>query len=98
MAQLLLQILVVLYASVGIVNAIAYFPTIKDLWFEKKPSANISSYIIWTACSAVSFSYALFILSDLLVRIVTGLNLVCCIIILFLSIGLRYRNKKSKRI
>ncbi|MBS3073431.1 hypothetical protein J4465_01385 [Candidatus Pacearchaeota archaeon] len=91
MVNLLLQILIFAYASVGIIATIGYIPTIKDLWFHKKMSANISSYIIWTFCSAITFLYALLIISDLLLEIVTGLNFACCAIILILSILLVYR-------
>lgn len=91
MTEILLQILIFAYASVGVVATIGYIPTIKDLWFHKKMSANISSYIIWTACSGIAFLYALFILPDLLFRIVSGLNFASCALILLLSVALKYR-------
>ena len=91
MAEILLQILIFAYASVAVVATIGYIPTIKDLWFHKKMSANISSYIIWTACSGIAFLYSLFILPDLLFRIVSGLNFASCALILLLSIALKYR-------
>ena len=90
MTALLLQLLIVAYASVGVVATIGYLPTIKDLYFRKKMSANISSYIIWTACSGTAFLYSLFILPDLLFRIVSGLNFACCALILILSLRLKY--------
>ncbi len=85
------QILILAYASVGVVATIGYIPTIKDLWLYKKPSANNNSYIIWTACSGITFLYSLFILHDLLFRIVSGLNFVSCALILCLGIMLQYR-------
>lgn len=85
------QILIFAYASVGVIATIGYIPTIKDLWMHKKMSANISSYAIWTLCSGITFSYSLFILSDLLFRIVSGLNFACCAIILLLITILKYR-------
>jgi hypothetical protein len=91
MTNLLLQILIFAYASVGVVATIGYIPTIKDLWHHKKMSANISSYIIWTLTSGITFLYALFILPDMLFRIVSGLNFTCCAIILILSLSLYYR-------
>jgi len=89
MAEILLQLLIIAYACVGVIATIGYIPTIKDLLFHKKKSANITSYIIWTLCAGITFLYALFILQDLLVKIVTGLNFVCCAIILLLSLRLK---------
>jgi hypothetical protein len=89
MQGLLLKILIVAYASVGVVATIGYIPTIKDLWLRRKMSANISSYVIWTASSGTAFLYSLFILKDLLFRIVSGLNFVCCVLILMLIIFLK---------
>jgi len=87
--EILLKILIVAYASVGVISIIGYWPTIKDLLFNRIKSANVDSYIIWTITAVVSLLYALFILDDWLVRIVMGLNLACCFIIMVLSIRLR---------
>lgn len=91
MTEILLQILIFAYASVGIVATIGYIPTVKDLWHHKKMSANISSYVIWTACSGITVLYSLFILPDLLFQIVSGLNFASCALILLLSVALKYR-------
>lgn len=91
MAELLQQILIFAYAGVALVGTVGYIPTIKDLWLHKKKSANISSYVIWTACSGVTVLYSLFILPDLLFQIVSWLNLVSCAVILLLSIALKSR-------
>lgn len=91
MSEILLQILIFAYASVGVVATIGYIPTIKDLWHHKKMSANISSYVIWTACSGITVLYSLFILPDLLFQIVSGLSFLSCALILLLSIALKYR-------
>ena len=88
MKELLLNTLVVTYGATGIVALIGYWPTIKDLYHHKKPSANVSSYIIWTATCGIAFLYAMFILPDLLLRIVSGINFVACLTVLSLSIGL----------
>jgi len=90
--NILLQALIVAYACTGIIATIGYWPTIKDLYHYKKQSANVNSYIIWTLSAMITFLYALFILQDLLVRIVTGLNFASCFLILILSINLK--NKK----
>ncbi|MDP1760440.1 MAG: hypothetical protein Q8L01_03295 [Candidatus Woesebacteria bacterium] len=89
MKEILLQALIIAYGGVGIVGFIAYWPTIKDLYFHKKPSANISSYVLWTATSGIAFLYSLFILPDLLFRAVSGMNFIACTIVLFLSIRLK---------
>lgn len=89
MSNLFLQLLTIAYALVGVIATIGYFPTIKDLWIHKKKSANINSYLIWTLCSGITFLYSLFILPDLLFRIVSGLNFGSCAIVLLLSIRLK---------
>ncbi|MCU0652740.1 MAG: hypothetical protein MUD10_00580 [Candidatus Pacebacteria bacterium] len=71
MAELLIRILAVAYGSVGIIGIIAYWPTIRDL-INKKPSANLSSYSIWVATNLVTFLYSLFVVDDLLFRLVSG--------------------------
>jgi len=91
MSGILLQALIVAYASVGVITIIAYWPTIKDL-YHKKPSANMSSYVLWTAASGIAFLYSLFILPDLLFRIVSGLNFGASALVLLLSINLRYNS------
>ena len=94
--ETLLTIIAFLYASTGIIATIGYFPTIRDLT-KKIASANINSYIIWTFCGAVTFLYALLVVSDLLLQIVTGLNFVSCAIILVLALKLKYQSPKPKR-
>lgn len=87
---LLSQALIVAYAGVGVLVTIGYLPTMKDLYLHKKKSANTHSYIIWTLCTAITLLYSIFILPDLLFRIVSGLNFLCCALILALCIRLRY--------
>ncbi|MEK6809301.1 MAG: hypothetical protein AABY40_01375 [Nanoarchaeota archaeon] len=91
MTELLLQIIILAYASAGVVSTIGYIPTIKDLWHHKKMSANISSYVIWTVSSGVTVLYSWFILPDLLFQIVSGLSFVSCALILLLGIILKYK-------
>jgi len=88
--EFILTIIAFLYASTGIIATIGYFPTIRDL-MKKIASANINSYIIWTFCSLITFLYALLVISDLLLEIVTGLNFVSCAIILILALKLKYK-------
>jgi uncharacterized protein with PQ loop repeat len=91
MKEILMQALIIAYAGVGVVGLIAYWPTIKDL-YHQKPSANISSYMLWTATAGIGFLYSLFILPDLLLRIVVGMNFGACSLVLFLR--LKIRNKR----
>ncbi|MFH1228130.1 MAG: hypothetical protein V1701_09545 [Planctomycetota bacterium] len=89
MKPILLNLLVMAYGATGIVGFIAYWPTIKDLYYHKKPSANISSYVLWTATSGIAFLYAMFVLPDLLFIIVSGMNFAACALVLLLSIRLK---------
>jgi len=93
MDNIFLQILIFAYAGVGIIATIGYIPTIKDLLINKRMSANINSYLIWSFCSGVAFLYSLFVLPDFLFRVVSGLNFLCCTLILFLSIYLSFSRK-----
>jgi len=88
--EIILTILAFLYASTGIIATIGYIPTIKDLT-KKIASANIHSYVIWIFCSSITFLYALFVISDLLLEIVTGLNFASCATILILALKLKYK-------
>ena len=90
MKGILLQVLTVAYAGVGIIGIIAYWPMIKDIYFHKKSSANVTSYILWTITSGIAFIYSIFILPDLLFRIVSGTNFAACALILYLSVKLQY--------
>lgn len=90
MEELLLRLLIIAYASAGVIETIAYWPTIKDLYHHKKPSANITSYVLWTVTTGIAFLYSIFILPDLLFRIVSGLNFGACALIILLSINLKY--------
>ncbi len=92
MQELFLQLLRFAYGAVGLITFIAYFPTIKDLYVYKKPSANISSYILWTTTSGIALLYGLFILSDMLFISVSAVSFFACAIVLVLSIRLK-RNK-----
>ncbi|MBN2459442.1 hypothetical protein JXB28_04105 [Candidatus Woesearchaeota archaeon] len=87
--NLLFNALIFAYAGVGVVQTIGYWPTLKDLYYKKKKSANISSYAIWTFCSGITFLYAVFILPDLLFQAVSGVEFAACAAILLFSIRLK---------
>jgi len=94
MYEILLTLLAVAYLSTGIIAIIGFWPTIRDL-YQKKPSANITTYIVWTFASVVGVLYGLFVLKDLLYRIVSILNLIGCFVILILAI--RLKSKKQRK-
>ena len=89
MKENLLNLLMFAYACEGIISIIAYWPTIKDLYFHKKESANVRSYTIWTFTSGIAFLYSVFILPDLLFRIVSGIGFLLCATVLFLALRLK---------
>jgi hypothetical protein len=92
MKELLPNILIAAYGATGIVALIGYLPTIKDLHKDKKASANISSYILWTITAGVTFLYSLFILPNLPFQLVSGTNFLACAIVLILSVSLKRKN------
>jgi len=91
MKEFLLQSLRVAYGLVGGIGIAGYWPTIKDLHHHKKPSANTLSFVLWTTAGVITFLYSIFILQDLLFRIISGLHFVSCSLILFLL--LRFAKK-----
>lgn len=94
MTDILLNLLVLAYAATGIISLTAYWPTIKDLYFYKKKSANIQSYAIWMITTGITVLYSMFVLADLPFRIVAWVNFICVVIILTLSVGLSRKIKK----
>lgn len=88
MKEILLKILIIAYATQAIIALVAYWPTIKDLLNGKK-SANMASYLLWSACAGIGFLYSLFILPDTLFRIVSGVNFLACTTILILVLRLK---------
>jgi hypothetical protein len=92
MTEYLIYILTFLYGLGGIITFIGYFPTIKDLW-NKKASANIQTYIIWTITMFIASLYGIFVLKDATFILVVNLQLLACAIILILGIRLKYKSK-----
>jgi len=96
MQDILVQLLVFSYAATGAVGFIGYLPTIKDLYYHRNKSANNMSYFIWTICTFITFLYALFILDDLLFRIMSAFNLFACTLIFTLSVRFKPKNATPK--
>ncbi len=87
MQQTFLTILTVLYGASGIVTSAEFFPTILDLW-GRKPSANASTYWIWTTTTLLTSLYAIFVVRDLVFSIVINFQLAACLITLILRLRL----------
>lgn len=81
-----------IYGIGGIVTFLGFIPTMKDLW-QNKPSANISTYIIWTLTTFFTSLYAIFIIKDIAFIVVINLQLLACLIVLVLRWRLKYLTK-----
>jgi hypothetical protein len=85
MKELFLDGLAIAYMGAGIICCIAYFPTIRDLYLNKKASANTTTYILWTITALITLHYSFFILPDILFKIISVANFICCLAVLLLS-------------
>lgn len=94
MQENFIYILTFLYGLGGIITFIGYFPTIKDLW-NKKASANIHTYLIWTLTTVVTSLYGFFVLKNLTFILVVNLQLIACAFILILALKLRYFQRRT---
>lgn len=88
MENIFIAALTFLYGLGGIITFVGFIPTIRDLW-QKKPSANLTTYLVWTSTTFITSLYAIFILKDLLFSVVINLQLLACIIILVLRIRIK---------
>lgn len=96
MNELFIKLLTFAYGIGGVVTFLGFMPTVKDLW-NKKPSANTWTYIIWTTTTLLTSLYGFFILQDLVFNIVINLQLAACIIVLFLRIRLTIHLSKPRK-
>jgi len=88
MKEPFINVLTVLYGISGLVTFAGFFPTMIDLW-KGKPSANISTYIVWTVTTLTASVYGFFVFNDLMFNIIINLQLLACIIVLILRIRLK---------
>ena len=88
MKEYFLYALTFIYGIGGLVTFAGFFPTIKDLW-HKKPSANASTYIIWTTTTFIASLYGFFILQNLIFNLVVNLQLAACLTVLILRLRLK---------
>jgi hypothetical protein len=96
MKELFLDGLAIAYVGAGIICCIAYLPTIKDLYCHKKNSANTTTYVLWTITALITLLYSFFILPDILFRIISIANFICCLLVLLLSITTATRTIEKK--
>jgi len=92
MKEYFIYILIFVYGLGGIITFIGYFPTIKDLW-NKKASANVHTYLIWTITMFITSLYGFFVIKDLVFILVVNLQFLSCAFILALSLKLKYTKK-----
>lgn len=97
MKELFLEGLSISYAFAGFVCCIAYFPTIRDLYFDKKTNVNTTTYFLWTITALITLLYSFYILSDVLVRIISIANFVLCAVILYLSLSKVSRDELASK-
>lgn len=86
-------ILTFLYSIGWIVTFLWFLPTMRDL-YNKKPSANISTYIVWWITTFITSLYGIFILKDLVFIIVINLQLLATIMVLVLRVRLSLLKNK----
>lgn len=77
------------YGVIGVVNFCAYIPTAIDLW-NKKMSATMLSWIIWSFGAIVALSYAILINKDPVFIFVTASNSFMIFLVFALVIRLKY--------
>jgi hypothetical protein len=81
-------ILSLAYSIGGFICLVAYWPTIKDLYIHKKPSANNTTYAMFIFYAASAFLYSIFVLPNLLFSVMSAVNLICCTVVLVLNLKL----------
>lgn len=94
----MIKLLILLYSLTAIVDFVGYLPTIKDLWINKKQTANFQSYLLWTATNIITFCYGLFVLKDIPFLLVTGTWLLANFTILILTFNLERKKLNFKKI
>ena len=93
--KLFIDILTIAYGMGGVVCFIGYIPTMHDLWLQK-PSANVSTYLIWTTTTMLTSLYGFFVLNNIVFDIVVNLQLLACLIVLVMRIKLGLKLKVVK--
>lgn len=84
MTEILTSLLLLAYTTMGLVAVFAFGPTIKDLW-QQKTKVNSTTYCLWLIQSVVGCFYALFIVNDLVMLLLSSLYALCCLTVLSLN-------------
>lgn len=80
------------YAGMGGVAILAFAPTIKDLWIEKS-GVNSTTYLVWLTNAVIGSLYALFIVGDFVMLLISSFYALCCCIVLSLNWRFNRRNR-----
>ncbi|MCB9983402.1 MAG: hypothetical protein H6861_07000 [Rhodospirillales bacterium] len=83
-----MNIIGLLYSTVGIVVLFGYMPQIRRLYKSQTDCREISitAWMIWNYTAIVSLLYSVFDLADLKFSVVNGINLVCINIVILLTL------------
>ena len=90
MEKILVMIITAAYSAGGIATFVGFVPTMRDL-ILKKPSANISTYVVWSLTTFFTALYAMFVVKDLVFAVVINLQLLACATVLGLRIRLKLK-------
>ena len=92
MPEIFTSLLLLAYAAMVGVAILAFGPTIKDLWIEKS-GVNSTTYMVWLTNAAIGSLYALFIVGDFVMLLISSLYAVCCCVVLSLNWRFQRRNR-----
>ena len=87
------NMLALLYSMVGVINLVAYVPTIAKLYRSETACRELplSSWLTWGTCSLISLVYGIFELGDIPFCAVAAVNLASNIAVLTLASRVRMR-------
>lgn len=93
-----MNIIGLLYSTVGIVVLFGYMPQISKLWKSETDCREISitSWMIWNYTAIVSLLYSVFDLADIKFSLVNSVNVACINIIILLTLYKRSAYKKRR--
>jgi len=92
MADIFTSLLLLAYAVMGLVAVFAFGPTIRDLWIGKS-GVNNTTYLVWLTHAVIASLYALIIVSDFTMLMLSSLYAVCCCVVLSLNWRFQRRNR-----
>ena len=81
----MITLITILYGMSGVIMISGYYPTLKDLFFHKKNSANVQAYSIWAVACLIGVLYGITVLHDWLYTVIMVVHVICCSTIAFMS-------------